>query len=461
MLKLIKYVIIFIISGSIMKLLIDGSFVESKSLIYNIASMSFMLFAIMITAQAAFTIYWMLYGWDNDKSDDLESYIKIKPELSFSMILPGRHEEAVIADTIQSVANIDYPSNLKEIVIVLSDDDTETISEVERMMYSIDYCKIKLILYKGPPFSKPIGLNHAVTRCEGDIVTIFDAEDEVSEDILKIVNGKFVKEKLDVMQSGVQLMNIYTNWFSTLNCLEYLFWFKSALKFFASKGVVPLGGNTVFIKRKYIYEIGGWDVNNLTEDCDIGLRLSEKNLNFGVFYHHSISTREETPDTVQSFIKQRTRWLQGFLQIAKKGTWYKQKNLQQKVLSLYILFATSFNASFIFYIILSIVLTIFLDFPVLVPVLQFVPLILLFMQMTILSWGLYDFTKKYNMSYKLYLPLKIFISFIPYVLLIYYASFRAFYREISGVNNWEKTEHSNLHRKSEILIDKRVKIFKE
>jgi len=38
--------------------------------------------------------------------------------------------------------------------------------------------------------------------------------------------------------------------------------------------MVPLGGNTVFLRRDLLEQIGGWDQDCLTEDADVGIRLS-------------------------------------------------------------------------------------------------------------------------------------------------------------------------------------------
>ena len=38
--------------------------------------------------------------------------------------------------------------------------------------------------------------------------------------------------------------------------------------------VVPLGGTTLFFRRRALEAIGGWDAWNVTEDADLGLRLA-------------------------------------------------------------------------------------------------------------------------------------------------------------------------------------------
>ncbi|NJO83231.1 MAG: glycosyltransferase, partial [Blastochloris sp.] len=199
--------------------------------------------------------------------------------------------------------------------------------------------------------NKPNGLNRGLKIANGDVVCIFDAEDSPHPDIYQIINTKMVRDGADVVQSGVQLMNFESNWFSALNCLEYFFWFKSGLHAFTNEfNVTPLGGNTVFFKRDWLQKIDGWDADLLTEDADVGIRLTLLGANIQIVYSAEHATQEETPDTATSFIKQRTRWCQGFYEIFFKGDWLRLPLLKQKVTALYILLNSVLQAFMILYL---------------------------------------------------------------------------------------------------------------
>ena len=104
----------------------------------------------------------------------------------------------------------------------------------------------------------------------------------------KIINTVFKRDQVDVVQSGVQLINFRSRWFSALNVLEYFFWFKSVLHLFGRMGTILLGGNTVFFKREWLNRIGGWDADCLTEDADAGLRLSVAGAKIKIIYDEEI-----------------------------------------------------------------------------------------------------------------------------------------------------------------------------
>ena len=346
----------------------------------------------------------------------------------------------------QPLHNLNYPNNLKEVLVVCRKDDQKTIIKTQKIIEKIGNNNIKLLIFNDLPINKPHSLNVGLRHATKDIVAIFDAEDQPHKDILNIVNDVFIKRKADVVQSGVQLMNYRSNWFSTLNVLEYFFWFKSSLHFFAAKHMIPLGGNTVFFKRYWLERINGWDENCLTEDADVGIRLSTMGADIEVVYDEIHATQEETPSTSGEFIRQRTRWIQGFIQLFGKGEWRHLPTLQQKILASYILFLPVFQALFFLLSPLSIILAIELRLPFVVAFLSFIPMLLLFLQLVTYNIGLYEFTKHHKLKFPLYMTIKILITFYPYQFLLGFSAIRAIVRILLKKSEWEKTLHVNAHR---------------
>src|SRR5690606_37941112 len=220
-------------------------------------------------------------------------------------------------------------------------DDDATIAETQRAIADIrqSYAErgeeypdnIKLVTFKTGPKNKPNGLNRGYREATKDTICIFDAEDQPHHDIYNVINTVMIRDDADVVQSGVQLMNFESKWFSAFNVLEYFFWFKSGLHAFThALGVTPLGGNTVFLRKSWLDKLAledtekgyrVWDEEGLTEDADIGLRLTKMGAKIQIVYDAIQATREATPDSVEQFIKQRTRWDHGFYQIFRKGLW--------------------------------------------------------------------------------------------------------------------------------------------
>src|SRR5260370_3431567 len=129
--------------------------------------------------------------------------------------------------------------------------------------------------------------------------------------------------------------------------------------------MTPLGGNTVFFTREVLRRVDGWDEQDLTEDADIGMRISVLGERMRVIYDDRYVTREETPPTLSQFIKQRTRWSQGFLQTLLKGEWRRLPRLGQRLLAVYTLGVPAIQAAPRFLIPASPILLLSVNTPVL------------------------------------------------------------------------------------------------
>ncbi len=393
-------------------------------------------------------LYWLLYAWqDLEHLEKITSPTKyLNPQISFTALVPARHEAYVISETIRSINAIEYPDHLKEVLIICKSDDKETVKAAQKTIDELHSSRIRVVTFSGGPTNKPHGLNIGLLTASHDVIVIFDAEDQPHTHLYKIANTLMTEQHLDVLQSGVQLMNYRSHWFSTLNVLEYFFWFKSTLQFFAQRKTIPLGGNTVFFRRDVLLKANGWDETCLTEDADIGIRLSIAGAKIGVTYDEKYVTREETPSSINHFIKQRTRWNQGFLQILLKGEWLQLPTMSQRILSAYILLTPYMQSVFFLFIPFSLYLAVTAALPVWLVLILIVPFYLLVLQLIICNIGLYLFCRAYKKPYYIWLPLKVCVTFFPYQLLLGMSSTRALWRNVFGNTNWEKTLHLNAHR---------------
>ncbi len=402
----------------------------------------------LMTAQAIFSIRLRLYIWEEPERAWLNSAPTVyrAPQLSFTILLPAYHEEELYADTIQKVYDLNYPKKLVQVLALLREYDTGTIKVAQEKLKQLQAPNVELLITNDKHGGKPHQLNLGLKVARGDIVTIFDAEDEPHPDILQVINTIFLNESVDVVQSGVQLMNHNTKWFCFLNVLEYFFWFKSSLHFFARCGMTPLGGNTVFLRRRLMEHLGGWDHTTLTEDADLGIRLCIAKANVRILYDDEFVTKEETPHTISQFIKQRTRWNQGFIQILLRGRWLQLAKPSQKLLALYVLVLPEILAFFALMLPVSIVMLFFIKLPLWIAILTFMPLYCFILALFIDLAGLHEFVKVHHRKWKWREALTLIIAFVPYQLLMGIGSIRAVWRQMRGASNWEKTAHIGQHK---------------
>lgn len=417
----------------------------------NYGNMALLVFSLLLAIQSAYSAALMLYAWQDEakrkKACVPQTYKR--PRISFTVMLPARHEEAVIQETIQRVVDLNYPYQLVQVLVVIEAGDHGTIAKVNEKLTDLHrqgIHHVRLITFTEKPINKPHGLNIGLRHATGNVVTIFDAEDEPHPDILQVVNTVITREFAPVVQCGVQLMNYQDRWFSALNVLEYFFWFKSRLHYHASAAMVPLGGNTVFVWRQLLEWLGGWDQYCLTEDADVGIRLSVAEVPVRVIYDDEFVTREETPPSVSQFIKQRTRWNQGFLQVLAKREWLRLPTWRQRLLALYTLASPLIQVVTLLYMPVSLWLMLFVKVPAWLALFTTLPFYLMIIQLLVSLAGLREFTRAHHLRTSLLAYLRLVISYLPYQVLLGWGALRACWRQARGLNSWEKTAHIGAHR---------------
>jgi cellulose synthase/poly-beta-1,6-N-acetylglucosamine synthase-like glycosyltransferase len=174
---------------------------------------------------------------------------------------------------------------------------------------------------------------------------VVDADDDVADGFLALAAAELADgPSLDVLQGGVLLINLGQTWFATRSAVEYYLWYASRLPWQARRQVVPLGGNTCVFRTRTLERVGFWDPQALTEDADLGIRLAALGATVAVRFEENLATREETPLTLRAFLRQRSRWDQGFIQVLRKGAW-RQLPLKRRVIALLTLAAPSSRPS--------------------------------------------------------------------------------------------------------------------
>lgn len=94
--------------------------------------------------------------------------------------------------------------------------------------------------------------------------------------------------------------------------MDYGLWFDYLLPGLDRLGIpMPLGGTSNHFRIDALRAIHGWDPFNVTEDADLGIRLAR--LGFRVRTLDS-TTYEEATNTFGNWLRQRTRWIKGYMQ---------------------------------------------------------------------------------------------------------------------------------------------------
>lgn len=230
----------------------------------------------------------------------------------YSILVPMYKEPEVLPIIAKSLADLDYPKEKLDIKIVLEEDDLETQASARALKLGPNFEII--IVPKSLPKTKPKACNYALHFARGEFLTIYDAEDRPEPDQLLKAIAEFRKapKNTAVIQARLNFFNADENWLTRMFTLEYSLWFDFYLPALERLDVpIPLGGTSNHFRKDILKLVGGWDPFNVTEDADLGIRFTQFGYRVGVV---NSTTFEEANTQFGNWIRQRSRWLKGYMQ---------------------------------------------------------------------------------------------------------------------------------------------------
>lgn len=229
-----------------------------------------------------------------------------------SILIPLYREKDIIPQIFRYLSDFDYPQEKLDIIFILESTDTET-AEAFLAMHPPSHFKA-LLSPDVFPKTKPKAMNVAFGQAKGDVVVIFDAEVLPERDQLKKAYLTFKRNPGAMyLHSRMDVYNAETNWITHLYTAEFSYFYHYFMPgLVASKYPVPISGHSTYFRKHVIEKVGAWDAYNVAEDCDIGIRLYRKGFGSGMMLDSH--TWEQSTTTIPTWVRQRTRWIQGFIQ---------------------------------------------------------------------------------------------------------------------------------------------------
>ena len=222
-----------------------------------------------------------------------------------TVIVPAYNEEKVIERTIQGLISTNYPN--KEVIIVDDGSTDKTAEIIDR------YKKQTKILHKTNN-GKASAINFALAYATGEIIVIVDADTIIGPDsLIHLVRGFSLDKEVAAVAGNIKVRN-RKNWLTWCQALEYVAGIQIArrgLDVFGAISVIP--GALGAFKKEVLEEIGTYHKDTLVEDFDVTLKILKTKLVIAGSTRATAYT--EAPETLSSFIKQRTRWYGGNLQV--------------------------------------------------------------------------------------------------------------------------------------------------
>ncbi|MEO8529141.1 MAG: glycosyltransferase, partial [Pseudolysinimonas sp.] len=230
----------------------------------------------------------------------------------YTVLVPVFREANIVPQLVGNLGNIDYPADKLEVLVLIEDEDHLTR---EAYLGSNPPPNFHLVnIPKGTPQTKPRACNVGLFLASGEFLVIYDAEDAPDADQLKkcVVAFRRGGAKTVCVQAALNFFNADENVLTRMFTLEYNYWFDYMLAGLDAADLpIPLGGTSNHFRTQALIELGGWDPYNVTEDADLGIRASAMGFRVGVI---NSTTMEEANTSIPNFIRQRSRWIKGYMQ---------------------------------------------------------------------------------------------------------------------------------------------------
>lgn len=236
-----------------------------------------------------------------------ESYNYKGPLNRYAIIISAHNEQAVIKNTINSIREMDFPSDKYE-VFVIADNCSDKTAQIARESGATVYERTNLKQNgKGQALKWMFSILFKLDKVF-DAVLILDADNLVSKDFLIQIDKK-MSQGFKVVQGYRDMKNPWESWITLSYSITY--WLANRLCQLPRQ---YLGINCTLTGSGYAVSIDvlkktGWEIETLTEDVEFYFRLCLENVKIG--WAHDAVIYDEQPTTLIQSWRQRTRWMQG------------------------------------------------------------------------------------------------------------------------------------------------------
>ncbi len=230
----------------------------------------------------------------------------------YTLLLPVYRETEIFPQLYKAVENMDYPRENMEILLLVEEDDEEFKRYLASTRLPEWWKVVEIPDFK--PKTKGKALNYGLLQASGKYLVIYDAEDIPEKNQLKKAAIAFsrIPEDVACLQSKLNYYNPYQNILTRWFTAEYSSWFDLYLPGIdAVNAPMPLGGTSNHFRTSKLLELKGWDPFNVTEDCDLGIRIFRAGYTTRVL---DTTTWEEANSLLDNWLKQRSRWVKGYIQ---------------------------------------------------------------------------------------------------------------------------------------------------
>jgi 1,2-diacylglycerol 3-beta-glucosyltransferase len=225
-----------------------------------------------------------------------------------SLVVAAKDEEAVITSLVEKLCTLEYPATRYELWVIddNSSDRTPQLLAALPQRYPNFHWLQRGSDAKG---GKSGALNQVLPLLKGDFIGVFDADAQVSRDLLQTVLPYFDPDNIGAVQVRKAIANAQANFWTRGQSIEMIFDSFLHERRSTLGGIGELRGNGQFVRRAALNRCGGWNEDTITDDLDLTFRLHLDGWNIASVV--SPFVQEEGVTQAVGLWHQRNRWAEG------------------------------------------------------------------------------------------------------------------------------------------------------
>ncbi|MEI6555958.1 MAG: glycosyltransferase [Paludibacter sp.] len=223
-----------------------------------------------------------------------------------SIIVPAYNEEVNAVRTVDYLLKSTYP----DIEVIFVDDGSKdsTLDIVSKAFAG----NLKVKVLTKPNGGKAAALNFGIENASGEILVCIDADTILPYDAIAKMIPFFTDDKVGAVAGNVRVgntLNLLTNWQSIEYTTSQNF---DRRAYDAANAILVVPGAIGAFRKTAMVEIDGFTTDTLAEDCDLTLRMLRAG--YTIRSCNEALALTEAPESLQGFLKQRSRWTFGMMQ---------------------------------------------------------------------------------------------------------------------------------------------------
>lgn len=246
------------------------------------------------------------FGWLNLKES---SALTVIPTLKVSVIIPFRNEEQNLEALLQSIALIDYPKDLIEILFVNDNSEDSGSFIIEKFLLTASF---PVRLLHSPESGKKQAISFGIALAKGEIILCTDADCRVQPEWIRQIVVTFEDQNIKMALGPVAISSENKPWnvFQKIEFSSLII--SSAGAVSINKPIMANGANLAYRKKDFI-EVGGYHGNeNIASGDDVFLMtkflkyFGNKSITFVKSKQAIVNTVAQS--TLKDYFNQRIRW---------------------------------------------------------------------------------------------------------------------------------------------------------